>query len=143
MASSSLQFPHHIPSQNSFESPLPSNLSLDLTINEGLLQLDLRILRPLTPKSSPAPSRIQSHNSLFHLAKDSAGLLNLFKRPEGIGGEIYKYDDTEVIVMEQVRVSSADPNFIAVLAKLAVLEERINSLRGKVEIVALGAQKTY
>ena len=45
--------------------------------------------------------------------------------------------------MEQVRVSSADPNFIAVLAKLAVLEERINHLRGKVEIVALGAQKTY
>ena len=49
----------------------------------------------------------------------------------------------EVIVTEQVRVSSADPNFIAVLAKLAVLEERINSLRGKVEIVDLGVQKTY
>jgi hypothetical protein len=29
-----------------------------------------------------------------------------------------------------------------VLAKLAVLEERINHLRGKVEIVALGVQKT-
>jgi len=45
--------------------------------------------------------------------------------------------------MEQVRVSSADPSFIAVLAKLAVLEERILHLRGKVEIVALGVQKTY
>lgn len=46
-------------------------------------------------------------------------------------------------MIEQVRVSSADPNFIAVLAKLAVLEERVNSLRGKAEIVALHVQKTY
>ena len=143
MASSSLQFPSHIPSPTSFETPPPTNLSLDLTINEGLLQLDLRILRPLTPKPSPAPSRIESPASLFTLAKDSATKLNLFKKPEGIGGETYKYDGKEVIVMEQVRVSSADPSFIAVLAKLAVLEERINNLRGKVEIVALGAQKTY
>jgi hypothetical protein len=143
MASSPLQFPQHIPSPTSFETRPPPNLSLDLTINEGLLQLDLRILRPLTPKSSPVPSRIESHTSLFALAKDSATKLNLFKKPEGIGGETYKYDGKEVIVMEQVRVSSADPSFIAVLAKLAVLEERVNNLRGKVEIVALGAQKTY
>lgn len=142
MASSSLQFPHHVPSPSSFETPPTPNLSLDLTINEGLLQLDIRILRPLTPKPTPAPSRTQSHTSLFTLAKDSATKLNLFKKPEGIGGETYKYDGKEVIVMEQVRVSSADPSFIAVLAKLAVLEERINNLRGKVEIVALGAQKT-
>jgi Mlc titration factor MtfA (ptsG expression regulator) len=67
----------------------------------------------------------------------------LFKKPEGIGGETYMYAGKEVIVVEQVRVSSADPSFIAVLAKLAVLEERIHHLRGKVEIVALGVQKTY
>lgn len=96
----------------------------------------------MTPKSSPTPSRIQSHTSLFTLAKDSATKLNLFKKPEGIGGETYKYDGKEVIVTEQVRVSSADPSFIAALAKLAVLEERINHMRGKVEIVALGVQKT-
>ena len=143
IAPSSLQFPHHIPSPNSFETPLPPNVSFDLTINEGLLQLDIRILRPITPKSTPVPSRNQSHSSLFTIAKDSATKLNLFKKPEGIGGETYKYDGKEVIVMEQVRVSSADPNFIASLAKLAVLEERINSLRGKVEIVALHVQKTY
>jgi Rogdi leucine zipper containing protein len=117
-------------------------VSLDFTINEGLLQLDLRILRPVTPKSSPAPSRIQSHTSLFTLAKDSATKLNIFKKPEGVGRETYKYDGKEVIVTEQVRVSSADPNFIAVLAKLTVLEERINHMRGKVEIVALGVQRT-
>jgi len=67
----------------------------------------------------------------------------MFKKPEGIGGETYHFDGKEVIVTEQVRVSSADPNFIAVLAKLAVLEERINHLRGKVEIVSLGVQRTY
>ena len=72
----------------------------------------------------------------------------MWKKPEGIGGETYKWGDSagggrEVIVTEQVRVSSADPNFIAVLAKLAVLEERVNSLRGKVEIIDLGVQKTY
>jgi hypothetical protein len=143
MASSSLQFPNHVPAPTSFETPLPSNVSFDLTVNEGLLQLDLRVLRATTPKSSPAPSRIQSHTSLFTLAKDSAAGLNLFKRPQGIGGETYNYHGQEVIVMEQVRVSSADPNFIAVLAKLAVLEERINMLRGKVEIVAHGSEKTY
>jgi hypothetical protein len=76
------------------------------------------------------------------MAMDSATKFNLFKKPEGIGGEVYKYDGKEVIVMEQVRVSSADPSFIACLAKLAVLEERVNHLRGKVEIVALGVQKT-
>ena len=145
MAPSSLQFPYHVPSPESFETPLPSNLSLDLTINEGLVQLDIRVLRNVTPKSSPSPSRISSHTSLFTLAKDSANKLNLnlFKKPEGIGGESYKYDGKEVIIVEQVRVSSADPNFIAVLAKLAVLEEKINSLRGKVEIVSLHVQKTY
>lgn len=143
MAPASFLFPHHIPSPNSFETPLPPNVSFDLTVNEGLLQLDIRILRPITPKTTPVPSRTQSHTSLFTLAKDSATLLNLFKRPEGIGGETYKYGDQEVIVTDQVRVSSADPNFIAVLAKLAVLEERVNSLRGKVEIIALGVQKTY
>ena len=143
MAPSTLLFPHHVPIPASFETPLPSNVSLDLTVNEGLLQLDIRLLRTITPKATPAPSRTQSHTSLFSLAKDSATKLNLFKRPEGIGGESYKYDDKEVIVIEQVRVSSADPNFIAVLAKLAVLEERINNLRGKVEIIALGVQKTY
>lgn len=143
MAPSSLQFPCHVPSSESFETPLPSSASLDLTINEGLLQLDIRVLRTITPKSSPVPSRIQSHTSLITLAIDSATKLNLFKKPEGIGGETYKYDGKEVIVIEQVRVSSADPNFIAVLAKLAVLEERVNSLRGKAEIVALHVQKTY
>jgi len=143
MASSSLQFPHHVPSPNSFETPPPPNLSIDFTVNEGLLQLDIRILRPITPRSTPEPSHTQSYTSLFTLAKDSATKLNLFKKPEGIGGETYKYDGKEVIVMEQVRVSSGDPSFIVVLAKLAVLEERINNLRGKVEIVALGAQKTY
>jgi len=141
MASSSLQFPNHIPSPTSFETPLPSNLSFDLTVNEGLLQLDLRVLRPITPKSSPAPSHSPSHTSLFALANSASKLV--FKAPQGIGGETYHYQGQEVIVIEQVRVSSADPNFIAVLAKLAVLEERINMLRGKVEIVALGAQKTY
>src|SRR5436190_19270224 len=85
MAPSSLQFPHHVPSPNSFETPPPPNLSLDLTINEGLLQLDIRILRPVTPKPSPAPSRVDSHTSLFTLAKDSATKLYLFKKPEGIG----------------------------------------------------------
>jgi Rogdi leucine zipper containing protein len=141
MASPSLQFPNHIPSSTSFETPLPSNLSFDLTINEGLLQLDLRVLRPITPKSSPVPSHNPSHTSLFALANSATKLV--FKAPQGIGGETYHYQGQEVIVIEQVRVSSADPNFIAVLAKLAVLEERINMLRGKVEIVALGAQKTY
>jgi len=68
--------------------------------------------------------------------------LNLFKRPE-YGRESYKYDEKEVIVTEQVRVSSADPNFIAVLAKLAVLEEKVNNLRGKVEVISLGVKKTY
>lgn len=68
--------------------------------------------------------------------------MNLFKRPE-YGRESYKYDEKEVIVTEQVRVSSADPNFIAVLAKLAVLEEKVNNLRGKVEVISLGVQKTY
>jgi hypothetical protein len=143
IASPSLLFPNHIPSPTSFDTPLPSNVSFDLTINEGLLQLDIRILRPITPKSTPVPSRTQSHTSLFTLAKDSATKLNLFKRPEGIGGESYRYDDKEVIVTEQVRVTTADPNFIAVLAKLAVLEDRVNNLRGKVEIISLGVQKTY
>jgi hypothetical protein len=68
--------------------------------------------------------------------------LNLFKKPEGIGRETYKYDGKEVIVTEQVRVCGADPNFIAALAKLAALEERINHMRGKVEIISLGVQKT-
>ena len=143
VASSSLLFPHHVPDADSFEPPLPPNVSFDLTVNEGLLQLDLRILRTMTPKPSPPPSRVQSHTSLLTLAKESATKLNLFRRPEGIDGETYKYDGNEVIIMEQVRVSSADPNFIAVLAKLAVLEEKVNSLRGKVEIVSLHVQKTY
>jgi len=30
-----------------------------------------------------------------------------------------------------------------VLAKLAVLEEKVNNLRGKVEVISLGVQKTY
>jgi Rogdi leucine zipper containing protein len=89
----------------------------------------------LTPKPSPPPSRPASHTSLFSATK-------LFKRPEGIDRETYKYDEHEVIVTDQVRVSSADPNFIAVLAKLSVLEDRVNSLRGKVETVARGAQRT-
>jgi hypothetical protein len=142
MAPTALLFPHHIPSPNAFDPPPPQNLSLDLTINEGLLQLDIRILRPITPKSSPTPSRIQSHTSMLTMAMDSATKFNLFKKPEGIGAETYKYDGKEVIIMEQVRVSSADPSFIACLAKLAVLEERVNHLRGKVEIVSLGVQKT-
>jgi len=134
----------------------------------------------VTPKTTPALSRAESHSSLFALGKDpggggagggvvgglfskdtgggvvgglfskdnglfskDTGLFGMFKRPEAIGGETYKWDGKEVIVTEQVRVSSADPNFIAVLAKLAVLEERVVHLRGKVEIVELGVQKTY
>jgi hypothetical protein len=48
------------------------------------------------------------------LANDSATKLNLFKKPEGIGGETYMYVGKEVIVVEQVRVSSADPSFSCV-----------------------------
>lgn len=113
--------------QGVFEPPLPPNLSIHLSIADAALILHIRTLAP-SPSSTDLPS-----------------LSGLSLRSRlGLGPKLPTHDEVEqvlrwrgedVCVREKVRVESADPSLMAVMAKLSALGHAVGGWRLKVAVV--------
>jgi hypothetical protein len=111
------------PSAESFTPPLPTTLSLHLSLTSPTLHLTLRVLEP---------TAVQPNNfSRFALA---IGAQRRLEHDEM--DEVFMYRGEEVRVREKVRVeSSADPSLLSLGAKLGALERTLEASRGALRCV--------
>ncbi|RDW61396.1 hypothetical protein BP5796_11288 [Coleophoma crateriformis] len=99
-----------------FDPPLPSQVSLNLTISDASLIMTIRVLEPanVTPNlGTRLAFAIGAQRRLEHDEMD----------------ETFKYNGAEVRVLEKLRVESADPSLMAAMAKLAALEHTVQLAR--------------
>lgn len=108
---------------DSFESPLPSNLSFHLTIHQAALVLYLRTLEPAKPQNQSSISDLFLKSTLFGYKPpqkhDEVGVEFTFR------GE----KDSPVNVVEKIRVESQDPNLMSALAKITAMENEVSRWR--------------
>jgi hypothetical protein len=119
---SSLNWAHKPIDPATFTPPLPSNLSLDLTVSDGSLLLTIRVLESVAQQpnfGSRLAYAIGAQRRLEHDEMD----------------EVFMYRSEEVRVKEKVRVESADPRLMSVLAKVSALEHTVEGARHGLKIV--------
>ncbi|KAK6603497.1 37S ribosomal protein Rsm22 [Botrytis cinerea] len=118
----SLNWAHNPVDPDTFAPSLPSNVSLDLTISDGSLLLTIRVLEPVAQQvnfGSRIAFAIGAQRRLEHDEMD----------------EVFMFKGEEVRVKEKVRVESADPRLMSVLAKVAALEHTVEGARAGLKIV--------
>lgn len=111
-----------------FEPPLPRNLSFQLSIADAALILHIRTLSPTSPSSTELPSL--SGLSL----RSRLGLGPKLPTHDEVE-QVFRWRGEEVCVREKVRVESADPSLMAVMAKLSALGHAVGGWRLKVAVV--------
>lgn len=126
------------PSIQSFDPPLPPNLSLQLHISDAAVVFTLRTLKPKS--SSPSTSNLPE----IHL-RDIIGISlreTVLGQPRRIPHDeenlTFRFRGEEVSVVEKVSVESQDPDLMSALAKLTVLEHEV--LKWRVALRALTHQ---
>ncbi|KAI5304846.1 hypothetical protein KEM56_005831 [Ascosphaera pollenicola] len=106
--------------KDSFEPPLPSNLSFHLTIQQAALVLYLRTLEPAKPQNQSSISDFLLKSTLFGYKPpqqhDEVGLEFAFRGQE----------DAPVNVVEKIRVESQDPNLMSAMAKITAMENEVS-----------------
>ncbi|KAM3079844.1 hypothetical protein ACMFMF_003265 [Clarireedia jacksonii] len=121
-AISSLNWAHKPIDPGTFNPPLPSNLSVDLTVSDGSLLLTIRVLELVAQQpnfGSRLAYAIGAQRRLEHDEMD----------------EVFMYRSEEVRVKEKVRVESADPRLMSVLAKVSALEHTVEGATHGLKIV--------
>lgn len=111
--------------EDTFSPPVPSSLSLHLSIADAALLLHVRTLAPpSTPESSLTGLSLRTR-------------LGLSPRPPVHDelDQVFHYRGEEVIVKEKVRVESQDPSLMAVMAKLSALGHAVGGWRLRVGVV--------
>lgn len=109
------------PPETSFEPPLPDALALDLNISDASIVLTVRVLESTATQPSVG--------ALFALA---IGAQRRLEHDEM--DALVTYKGEEVRVKEKVRIESADPSLMAVMAKLTALEHSVGTARKCLEI---------
>ncbi|KAI9745308.1 MAG: hypothetical protein M1818_001588 [Claussenomyces sp. TS43310] len=106
----------------SFDPPLPSSLSFDLSIQDASIVLVVRALEPadaVPDLKSRLAFAIGAQRRLEHDEQDKD----------------FSYLGQTVKVREKVRVDSADPSLMAAMAKLGALEHSVAMARKSLSIV--------
>lgn len=114
--------PSKPPNVEAFKPPLPETLSLYLSVREAYLVLTVRVLEP-----ADAPQTIGTRFAF------AIGAQRRLEHDEM--DETFNYLGHNVRVKEKVRVESADPSLIAVMAKLAALDHTIGLARKCLSLV--------
>lgn len=96
--------------------PLPSNISLTLTLSEASLVLTVRVL-----EDADAVPDLKSRFTIAFLGPQKA--------EHDEADKVFTYRGKKVRVKEKIRVESADPSLIATMAKLAALEHGVGMAR--------------
>ena len=104
------------PPPEAYTPSLPPELCLDLSIADAALILTIRVLEPVARKLDFSERIAMAIGAQRRLEHD-----------EMIG--VYKYRGEEVRVKEKLRVESADPSLMSLLAKVAALEHTVGMAR--------------
>ncbi|KAI5304955.1 hypothetical protein KEM56_005633, partial [Ascosphaera pollenicola] len=109
--------------KDSFEPPLPPNLSFYLTIQQAALVLYLRTLEPAKPQNQSSISDFLLKSTLFG-----------YKPPQqhnevGLKFTFRGQKDAPVNVVEKIRVESQDPNLMSAMAKITAMENEVSRWR--------------
>jgi hypothetical protein len=114
---------------STFDPPLPSNVSFNLSIADAALILELRTLEAVTSAAGEFRSPFDFRGTLGR-ALGAA-------RPQMHDeiDEVFMYDGQEVKVKEKIRVESLDPSLMAATAKLTALERNVSHARKALDIV--------
>ncbi|KAF2397516.1 hypothetical protein EJ06DRAFT_152332 [Trichodelitschia bisporula] len=111
---------------NTFDPPLPSNVSFHLSIVDAALRLEIRTLEPATPPAD--------YHSAFSLNRLAVALGTVRVQHHDELGQTFTYKGHEVKVREKIRVESQDPNLMSALAKLNALERGVGLGRKALDI---------
>ncbi|KAF2433010.1 hypothetical protein EJ08DRAFT_647758 [Tothia fuscella] len=115
--------------ENTFDPPLPSNLSFHLSILDAAVLLEVRTLELVT-------STTPDHHSAFSFRDRVAVALGASKaQPHDEMGAVFVYKGQKVTVREKLRVESQDPNLMAAMAKLNALERSVALGRKALDMV--------
>ena len=119
-----------------FQPPLPDNLSLHFTIQDANLVLTIRTLVPTSPGGTPSSTSDAAFSlSGFSLRNKLLGLGPKAPNHDEMG-EIYEWHGKQdVIVREKARVETGDPSLMSVAAKLSALEHEVARWRYNLRVV--------
>lgn len=120
--SNSAPWPITSAAAKTFSPPLPEALSLDLSITDASLALTIRVLEKV--------SKEPNFGERFALA---IGAQRRLEHDEM--DDVFLYKGENVRVKEKVRVESADPRLMSVMAKVAALEHTVGGARMGLRIV--------
>ena len=124
----------------SFEPPLPPNLSLHFGIADAALVLEVRTLEVILPGSgtgTSTPSSMTSQSYSGFSIRDR--LAQAFVGPRAPAhdeaDEVFTYKGQNVRVRDKIKVESFDPSLMAAMAKLSALDHTVALSRKALNVV--------
>jgi hypothetical protein len=112
-----------------FDPPLPPNVSFHLFVFDAALVLEIRTLEPHNPGDNTSLTGFSIRNTF-------ASALGGVRAPaHDEADRIFKYKDQQVRVKEKIRVESQDPALISASAKLNALGHSVMLSRKALNIV--------
>lgn len=123
---------------NTFDPPLPRNVSFHLSISEAALLLHVRTLEaafPITGTNTPLSTSGGSYTGFSLRERLTTALTGGRPAFHDEAHEVFTYRGQEVRVRDKVRVESQDPSLIAAMAKLGALERNIAMSRRSLSVV--------
>ncbi|KAF1365679.1 hypothetical protein EJ07DRAFT_160787 [Lizonia empirigonia] len=119
----------HPLNDQTFDPPLPPNLSFHMFIFDAALCLEVRTLEP---KPNDDTASFTSFNFRDRLSSALGGTRTPLHDE---ADKVYKYKGQDVRVKEKIRVEAQDPALISALAKLNALEHSLTLSRNALDIV--------
>ena len=123
---------------NTFDPPLPANISFHLSISEAALLLHVRTLEgafPISGTNTPLSSSGGSFTGYSLRERFTTAFTGGRPALHDEAHEVFAYKGQEVRVRDKVRVESQDPSLIAAMAKLGALERHIAMSRRSLDVV--------
>ncbi|KAM0714109.1 hypothetical protein Q7P37_011073 [Cladosporium fusiforme] len=123
---------------NTFDPPLPANVSFHLSISEAALLLHVRTLEaayPITGTNTPLSTAGGSYTGFSLRERLATALIGGRPAFHDEAHEVFTYRGQEVRVRDKVRVESQDPSLISAMAKLGALERNVVMARRSLGVV--------
>lgn len=115
--------------ENTFDPPLPSNVSFHMFVFDAALCLEVRTLEP-------KPEEETASFTGFNFRDRLSSALGGTRTPvHDEADKVYKYKGQDVRVKEKIRVETQDPALISASAKLNALEHSLMLSRKALDIV--------
>jgi hypothetical protein len=114
---------------NTFDPPLPANVSFHMFVFDAALCLEIRTLEPHHPEEAASFTGFNFRDRL------SSALGGTRTPAHDEADKVYKYKGHDVRVKEKIRVETQDPALISASAKLNALEHSLMLRRKALNMV--------